>query len=412
MIRKNNKGFTLIELLAVLVILAILSLLALSSINGSVKKSKQVKEETSRKQVIDAAEKWSVENSKTFDDKKSETVQVGLDVVFIVDVSGSMKTNNRYVSAATAIEGALETLRTNSLNEIAFVFYSGARNSGNNAYGNNAVSYTYGFTKVSDVGTVSSRTNGSSAYINKGSSQIPIDGGTYTQAAVQKTYELFNTKSNKSGRIPVIILLTDGLPTWGKSYTDNKDFSLIGTSNLGTGAEETSTTMAKIGWYHILTSKLTRDSIKNMYNLDVEPFFYTIGVDVTSKYGEFILNPSPSNLSIINKTSGNEKYLYDIINSKSNYEYVTKSFSGQMSADDLKTYFKNIALEVTEASKVSEVCVPIERLKSEGYLDYKFDLNEFKGGDYPYVLIAYNEATNQYTYSMGTNEQCNGKEVK
>ncbi len=135
---ERRKGFTLVELLCVLVILSILILLvgrlAVKNVNDTKKEVSEARE----KAILNAAEKWSVNNSNAFDDI-DESISAEADVVFLIDISGSMGSVNgtpakktQFVSGSTvpiiqtveAINSAVETvLETSPNSRIGLVVY-------------------------------------------------------------------------------------------------------------------------------------------------------------------------------------------------------------------------------------------------------------------------------------------------
>lgn len=409
---RKKKGFTLVELLAVLVVLALLALIAIRSIKGIVKNSKETIDDQAEAEILQAAEKWSVENSDKFDDSEGKTIQVGLDIVFVVDVSGSMENsmvegsyknynNSRYKATAEAIQGALTTLKQNEKSRIAFVYYSG-RSAGRYGSGCStstgtatsgcSVIYKTDLLPVKNIGDVTSR----DGYIVSSGTNVPIDGGTYTQLGVEQAATILLNASNKEGRIPVVIVLTDGEPTWGRKYTNDSEYRLLGSSNLGTG----SGTSGALGWYLIRTSMLAKQNISGAYKADT--FFYTIGLGVSTNFGQFILDPKEENLALIknSREDAAESLYNDYISRQSNYNYATASFSGSMNADELNKYFQQITNDVTEATKVTEVCVSVKELYDSGYLS-KSDVKLSDGTSASeYVLMYYNEPTNQYQFSL------------
>ena len=117
---KNKKGFTLVELLAVLVILALLALLAGSAIMGSINKAEEQVTKAQEKSILNAAEKWSIDNSEKFDDIEGNTIQVGLDVVFVLDMSGSMTKTDIVSSTGSSISRnqAMVEATNSAMNEL------------------------------------------------------------------------------------------------------------------------------------------------------------------------------------------------------------------------------------------------------------------------------------------------------
>lgn len=408
---RNEKGFSLVELLAVLVILALLAILAGGTVMNVINKAESQVTATQERAILGAAEKWSVDNSEKFDDVEGTKVQVGLDIVFVVDVSGSMRYSmsctsscsalsssrykeTRYYAAVEAINGALDVLRNNPKSRISFVFYEG------------------GIDTVINLTTASSISNliaNSGSSIKVQGNTVSVSGGTYTQSGFVKAGSILANSANKENQIPVIILLTDGEPTYGYGYSNVtstpayvnyplKEYS----SNQGNGGSFTNA----IGWNLIYNSSVTRDAIKAAYG--VEPFIYTIGVGLEDDYVQFVLDPSEEKFKAMQTGTSKGQSLYNFVKSKmyvdgayqTGYDYVTQSFYGKMDTSDLNQYFREIAEQVTDAAEVTQVCVTVKDLYDGGYLST--DDIELADGEAAstYVIMNFNEATNQYNFSL------------
>ena len=403
-ILENEKGFSLVELLAVLVILALLALLAGGTVMNIINKAEEQITTAQENAILSAAEKWSVDNSEKFDDTEGQRVEVGLDIVFVVDVSGSMLktlsgnstddyTKSRYYAAVEAINGALEVLKSNPKSRISFVFY--------------ATGITYQ-TSLKDASSISYLSVTKKNYIKVSDKQVYVDGGTYTQGGIVTAGNiLINNKL--CGQIPVIIVLTDGDPTYGYSKFESSPLSYHDHNSTDSN---TGNRMSKEeAWYLIRNSYLVRERIEAVYGSDM--FLYTIGVGLDQDYIRFVLNPneetlldlknSTTKLSSTTTTSGQ---LYTYITGKTGaYNYVTESFMGKMDTSDLNQYFREITNQVTDAAKVTQVCVTVKDLYDGGYLSSS-DIKMADGeASSTYVLMSYNEPTNQYTFALAKTEQ-------
>lgn len=113
--------------------------------------------------------------------------------------------------------------------------------------------------------------------------------------------------------------------------------------------------------------------------------------------------PTEENLK---KLNGDRLYqkTYDFMKQQENYNYPTKTFSGNMSASELKNIFIDIATEVTEATKVTSLCITIDDLKKEGYLSKDSKINDELAKN-TYIIISENAATNQYVFSIAKTEE-------
>lgn len=517
----RKKGFTLIEVMCVLVLLALLALLVGRRVVGSLNQAKKDISENQEKSILSAAEKWAINNSSQFDDIEGEAIRVGLDVVFVVDISGGMNggqpmdgDSGKYKSRATveAIETAVTALSNNEENRIGFVVFSGDTSGTNYGRIASTASKTFPLRPVSEVSfSYTPNKNNTNCIVkdncekNKNGEYVKVDrivingddstkffGATYTMAGIQDAANILASSATK-GRIPVIILVTDGEPSagiatkivnrynfikangdWGAGTTwclsgntwDKGNISGLGwvhstcnggavPSNLRLDNDQTRATItnnsARMYWNVINVASGAKEYLSNRYQSAM--YFYTIGIGLTSDLGRFVVDPADSlesldgledkknklqkeiNAGIYQKPSDTatvkqsknytfydqlwhyeiEQQLYnnlknnvygktEIIDEKGQkkrtYEYPTRSFTNQnMTAAELTGIFNEIATEITEATKVTSICVGVNELKEGGYIskDTKIS-NELANSSY--VIISENAATNQYGFSM------------
>lgn len=383
--KKNRKGFTLVELLGVLVILALLVLLISRPIINMMNKTKTEISSTQEKSILNAAEKWSVDNSDKFDDIEGTVSQIGLDVVFILDVTGSMTTNitgsstPRYRALVEAVNSAMDIMQSD-LNKMSIYTYS---TTGSQFLA--LASYTSSDGKFLQAGssnittTNTLRKNGAPL---SSSPSIAISGNTNIQLGLVNGSKLLTTvpHSDTVNRIPVVVFLTDGEANQSTASLCTLSGTVCGT----TSTNMTNTTGFSSAHFHLalLAGYEYKQKIASNYSDSSEVFFYTIGLGVTAADSKKLLDPASNT-----KTN--------------NYNYVTKSFiDGNMTAEDLKDIFSGIATEVVEATKVTQVCVTVEELYNGGYLEKK-DINLASGeAASTYVLMSYNETINQYGFAL------------
>ena len=392
----KQKGFTLVELLAVLVILALIAVVISGLVNNTIDQAKITITKAQEESILKAAEKWSVDNSMEFDDVEGSKIQIALDVVFILDISGSMGYRENRVLASDGtkisryeamIEATNEALKvlipSNSENRIAIAAYGNSTTTWlplNNYYstGTDYITWTRYSTTGDDWGTVKFPT-----LYKKGGSKVTnsykiSDNGTNTQnGIVNGSKILLNTSSSEaSQRIPVVILLTDGLPISSSS-------SLCG---ICTSASKSATGLSNHYYYALMAGYEYRNKIQAHYNNghggENTVFFYTIGFGIDNTNARKILDPGS-----YSQTKA--------------YNYVTSAhLDGQMNTTELRNLFSNISTEVVEATKITQVCVTVKDLYDKGYLSKK-DINMADGeAASTYVIMNYNEATNQYNFDL------------
>ena len=283
-------------------------------------------------------------------------VKTPVDVVFVLDVSGSMTSNsttqgenpNRVIDLCKAVNAAMaQIMEDHEANRVGISIYSSGAwemlpldryTATNNEY---LVTKTtsfkhsptnYNFTINYLLGSSSLKNSANKSYANAGSTAIQ-GIGTYTQAGIAMGNEIFEaieddtTYTTTVGegdlqrtytvkRQPVFILVSDGEPTHSTSiYND-----VLKGPHYGNGNSTPSTNGAGVhGYYTVLSANYYKRAVGIQYG--VEPMFYSIGMGIhttedgplvsTGKTGDnykrAILNPTPE--IIANLTSNKEKAL-------------------------------------------------------------------------------------------------------
>ena len=134
-----------------------------------------------------------------------------LDVVLVVDRSGSMKEENRMENAKTAAKQFVDKLVDggNGKVRVGLVSYGGKIN---DKYGNEVPNFTSSQLQ-NDKNTLKGIIDGYNAY--EGDS-----AGTFTQAALREANKLFEANNNKK----ILVLISDGLPTYSYRGDSTLDF--------------------------------------------------------------------------------------------------------------------------------------------------------------------------------------------
>ena len=455
---KKNKGFSLVELLSVLVILAILLLLVSRLVVKNIDESKKEISESEEKAIVNAAEKWSVNNSDLFDDTEASKIQIGLDIVFVLDASNSM--NGAMTGIGSRIDGliaatnqTLDIFKENPDNRVAFVVFGGAYNASFTAITTDSIRVKTELTPIGNVNKLVARDTNhdgkADLYKNSaglsncftftvGGKTIEVtanNGATYTMAGVQTAATLMTKNTVEKGkRIPVYILITDGEPTAGRTLDEANPFKL-GNVNIGNGR---SACVSYSSWVDksckgfIVNYTKDSASIKNsemVYNVmrvaylakqkasevyGAEAHFYTIGIGSLAPYANFMLSPS-TDINTLGTTSSTEpksdinRNLRYYLEHKSvkdyKYNQTDEAFLNVADFDELRDSLQRIATRATEAAKVTEVCVSIDDLYNGGYLSTKDIKLPSGSATSEYVLMSYNEATKQYSFNLAKTEE-------
>ena len=283
-----------------------------------------------------------------FETKKTVATNKKLDVVFVLDVSGSMENNDRYISMVNAVNTAIGTImRANGENRVGVVTFSGSSDtllsldsySTTNQYNkNDYLTYDegWGIFSAPSISTSNNLRDSNNRRVNE---STDITGGTYTQSGMARGANLLINNNDNEDRVPVIILLSDGEPTYGTT-----NYSNVGNSNLGSGSRST----GQIGYNTILTGKNYKDKVETKYGEDC--MYYTIGLDVTTNFGKAVLNPTTENVNNLSY-SGNEESLRDYLNNHNgDYNYVDRGYSGSISSEELNSILEGIASEIIKGT--------------------------------------------------------------
>ena len=319
------------------------------------------------------------------------SVKTPLDVVFVLDVSESMNDNDNDKKMVNAVNSAITTImKENPDSRIGVVAYSSKEDS---QYSNteNAITllelgkytpktagkyltiqenvyYDYYWKEYYD--TISTNVN------EKNKTTINVYGGTFTQAGIKAGASILtnatttytttvNGKEKTITRTPVMILLSDGDPTYYKT-----DFKGLTGSRQGSGSDTTENE----AYYTIRTADYYKQQITSHYygTTGTMSKFYTIGLNMSGTLSETILNPTKANLEKCNKegteiishwwgttTERNVKgKLYDKIKNDGDagqYSYADKSYPGSMSSEDLQSIFNTIINDNSTSTETRDI---------------------------------------------------------
>ena len=319
------------------------------------------------------------------------SVKTPLDVVFVLDVSESMNDNDNDKKMVNAVNSAITTImKENPDSRIGVVAYSSKEDS---QYSNteNAITllelgkytpktagkyltikenvyYDYYWNEYYD--TISTNVN------EKTKTTINVYGGTFTQAGIKAGASILtnatttytttvNGKEKTITRTPVMILLSDGDPTYYKT-----DFKGLTGSRQGSGSDTTENE----AYYTIRTADYYKQQITSHYygTTGTMSKFYTIGLNMSGTLSETILNPTKANLEKCNKegteiishwwgttTERNVKgKLYDKIKNDGDagqYSYADKSYTGSMSSEELQSIFNTIINDNSTSTETRDI---------------------------------------------------------
>lgn len=284
---------------------------------------------------------------QSFETKSVATNNKKLDVVFVLDVSGSMEDNDRYISMTNAVNQAMGTImKADSENRIGIVAFSDTSTTllPLDSYHTTDNSTKYldhemqGILFWKTPHIVASNVIRDSENRSE-NGDVAVTGGTYTQKGMDSAKDMLEATTNTENRVPVVILLSDGIPTYGTSQYDN-----VGSPERGLGDGNSYT--GDTGYYTILTGMDTKEKIEKHYNTDSK--YYTIGIDFDrdDAFGPTVLNPTLDNINKLSNTGIEGQLKSKLKLSTYDYNYVDKGYTDEISGDNLNTILEEITSEI------------------------------------------------------------------
>lgn len=251
--------------------------------------------------------------------KGTETNKAKLDVIYILDKSGSMKEDfggtSKRIAASNAITALTKSLKQNVNIDARFsmVTFSGNKTTG---------MWGQGDTKTWDDAEVAVSWTTDAGTIERGSKPTS-NGGTNYQAGIRTAKELLTSK--RAGAMTAVIFISDGDPTF---YYNPDGYTRGDGNNDGNGGAD--------------NLKVCLDVAKNeIANLGVN-YFYTVGVGKASDYVNL------SDLCSASGVSGAKNF------DGTNTDELTKAFS-TIESDILTFLCSNVSIQDVLSENVEVV---------------------------------------------------------
>lgn len=291
---------------------------------------------------------------QTFGGQQAITKDVAFDVMFVLDRSASMTNYGKGRDAVNAINTAMKAFlegEGNEENRVGIVTFSENAitalpldhytRSGQDEF---FAYYSSGpFGGDYEIHAVSS---------NNRSIEETVDftGGTYTQSGIAQGAENLisglQDLSNETVHIPVLILITDGDPTYYCSDYDN----VLEGYKRGNGS---STDPETHGKYTVQSAAYYKDAIARAFQTKYPsstdgPRFYTIGQGLDSSFARTLLNPTAAQLrSAWNENRSDARQLARSLFSSEQeiderYSYADGSYTGEMDEQRLQEIMDEI----------------------------------------------------------------------
>ena len=251
--------------------------------------------------------------------KGTETNKAKLDVIYILDKSGSMKEDfggtSKRIAASNAITALTKSLKQNANIDARFsmVTFSGNKTTG---------MWGQGDTKTWDDAEVAVSWTTDAGTIERGSKPTS-NGGTNYQAGIRTAKELLTSK--RAGAMTAVIFISDGDPTF---YYNPDGYTRGDGNNDGNGGAD--------------NLKVCLDAAKNeIANLGVN-YFYTVGVGKANDYVNLSDLCSASGVSGVKNFDG------------TNTDELTKAFS-TIESDILTFLCSNVSIQDVLSENVEVV---------------------------------------------------------
>ena len=206
------------------------------------------------------------------------------DTMFVLDISGSMSSSEINAMIA-ATNDAIRTLLTiNGDNRVGVVLYSddasvllkldrytGVKDSdGVEQFIRRGATLQYGRYEYESDGYISTVTGLKTADGTAVSKYIALEGGTYIQGGLWAAWEEINALTDTSGRTGVVVLMSDGAPT----FVTNDYNNVPGVYEYGAGSRS----LDGDGFVTQLTAAYIKAKMAGKYGST--PYFYTLGLGV------------------------------------------------------------------------------------------------------------------------------------
>ncbi len=313
------------------------------------------------------------------------------DTIFVLDVSNSMQNTDLSAMVSATNDSIHSLLNANSANRVGVVVYATNVNillpldrytpvqkgSGYNA----TTAYIEMSSNYSEIRTA--RTGNFNATYVKNSAgrnvttSISASGATYIQGGLWQAYQMFENATVSDDRTPVLVLMSDGAPTYG-----TKNYYQVKTNSRDVGGGGDSSVTDGLAFLTQLTAAYVKEEIADKYNSAA--YFYTVGLGVSGSgqnvsIAEAVLDTS--------KTRQNPQNWWNTYLGLANITNKTMSFSAAGSNVTI-TYnatvtsaSKNYTDRYFPASDASQLSSAFQGIVNEINLKASYNVTRIEGND-------------------------------
>ncbi|MBQ3529212.1 MAG: hypothetical protein IJA47_01815 [Oscillospiraceae bacterium] len=213
------------------------------------------------------------------------------DTIFVLDLSNSME-NADLREMVNATNDSIHSLLTaNPDNRVGVAVYStstgillpldrytpvqkGSGSNRTNAY--IEMSDSYGEIRTARTGYFYNTTYVQDSNGDDVTTSISASGATFIQGGLWQAYQMFDRASETDSRTPVLVLMSDGAPSYG-----SEDYNDVSSRDVGNGS--TGSVTDGLAFLTQLTAAYVKEKIADKYNTSA--YFYTVGLGVSESYG-------------------------------------------------------------------------------------------------------------------------------
>ena len=280
----------------------------------------------------------------------TKTTTLSYNIVFVLDVSGSMEdranSSDTYIKARTMVDTAsevIDTLTASPNNQVAVVTFSGS-SSVLGGFSDAAPHLKFGGTESNAYIYNDTNQNGTK---NTSETSVNFDGGTNIQSGINHAYNLLNTAPNKAAAIPVIVVLSDGVPSrYSNNYTGIPYTGTFTQDGDGGGTGTDSNEGIKAASYTIRQAMYLKNQMEHLQ-------IYTVGFETaTNKLATATLNPTAANVALVTGKSPGATPLSSFLTGS--YYYPDGAYTATNSVSSLRTALTNIVTQINLKTPIEE----------------------------------------------------------
>ncbi len=268
---------------------------------------------------------WEEEIVSKSEDECGE--RVPYNIVILLDISSSMKNDNKQNNVVNAVNNMIDTL-AGLVRNYSLDFQVNVCKFGHNYFG------------CSDFKTISSNLSANSSlklssskyFVEFGSGNELSGQATYIQYGLYRAGEYLRGMSNNNA--PMVILVTDGYPTKANS-------SILRSTSMTADNTFNNMTSARYAYYtlrQLINLRSVLDTKASSVGRSGQAKILTYNVNsliANDAFSNFVLNPNSSTKNALDDNVSKEAYsLYQMVNGQSVYE----SFAGVWMKEDYGVY--------------------------------------------------------------------------